>query len=134
MNMREGNRSPSGGACRVLIVDDNVDAAEMMGALLETRGHSVRIAHDADSALAAARDFAPSAAVLDIGLPGTDGYELARRLRSDARTREMRLVALTGWGQDGDRARARDAGFDAHLTKPADPDRILAAIATSEPV
>jgi signal transduction histidine kinase len=125
--------SLSPGSCRVLIVDDNHDAVEMMAALLEMHGHEVRVAHDADSALAAARDFAPEVAVLDIGLPGTDGYELARRLRTDARTREVRLVALTGWGQDGDRAKARDAGFDVHLTKPADPELILAAIRSGEP-
>jgi signal transduction histidine kinase len=126
--------APTGaGSCRVLIVDDNVDAVEMMAALLEMHGHEVRVAHDAASALAAAHDFAPEAAVLDIGLPGTDGYELARRFRGDARTRGVRLVALTGWGQDGDRVRARDAGFDVHLTKPADPDMILAAIRHGEP-
>lgn len=125
--------SPVASSSRVLIVDDNVDAAEMMGALLETHGHTVRIAHDAEGALAAARDFRPYAAVLDIGLPGADGYELARRLREDDQTRAMRLIALTGWSQDADRIRARDAGFDAHLTKPADPDLILAAIGRSEP-
>jgi CheY-like chemotaxis protein len=73
-------------------------------------------------------EFAPHAALLDIGLPGVSGYELARRLRDDHRTRGIRLVAVTGWGQDADRARARAAGFDAHLTKPAEPDRILAAL------
>jgi signal transduction histidine kinase/ActR/RegA family two-component response regulator len=121
-------------ACRVLIVDDNVDSATMIGALLEMHGHDVRIAHDAEGALAAAHDFSPGTAVLDIGLPGTNGYELARQLRQDVRTREMRLIALTGWGQDGDRARAREAGFDTHLTKPIEPDVILAAIGDSEPV
>jgi signal transduction histidine kinase len=120
-------------SCRVLVVDDNVDAAEMMAALLEAHGHSVRIAHDAQAAIEAARQFEPDAAVLDIGLPGTDGYELARWLRRDARTAGTRLVALTGWGQEGDRSRARAAGFDAHLTKPADPEAILAAIASTEP-
>lgn len=124
---------PATPTCRVLVVDDNVDAAEMMAALLEAHGHSVRVAHDAHAAIEAARQFAPDAAVLDIGLPGTDGYELARRLRADTRTAGTRLVALTGWGQDGDRSRAADAGFDAHLTKPADPEAILAAIASTEP-
>jgi signal transduction histidine kinase/ActR/RegA family two-component response regulator len=124
---------PGAGSCRVLIVDDNVDAVEMMAALLEMHGHEVRVAHDAASALTAAHDFAPEAAVLDIGLPGTDGYELARRFRGDARTRGVRLVALTGWGQDGDRVRAREAGFDVHLTKPADPEMILAVIRSGEP-
>lgn len=67
-------------------------------------------------------------ALLDIGLPGLNGYDLARRLRHDERTRNVRLIAVTGWGQDGDRARAREAGFDAHLTKPAEPDTLLAMI------
>ena len=115
-------------ARRVLIVDDNVDSATTIGALLELRGHQVRITHDAESALAAAAAFRPDAALLDIGLPGADGYELARRLRRDERTRAVRLVALTGWGQDADRAQAEAAGFDAHLTKPAEPDAIVAAI------
>jgi signal transduction histidine kinase/CheY-like chemotaxis protein len=130
----DGDGAPAGGsACRVLIVDDNVDAVEMMAALLEMHGHEVRVAYDAESALAAARECPPEAAVLDIGLPGTDGYELARRFREDERTRDVRLIALTGWGQDGDRARARAAGFDAHLTKPAEPEMILAAIRSAEP-
>jgi signal transduction histidine kinase len=120
--------------CRVLIVDDNVDAVEMMAALLEIHGHVVRVAHDAESALAAARDFHPDAAVLDIGLPGTDGYELARLFRRDDRMRNLRLVALTGWGQEEDRTHAREAGFDVHLTKPAAPDILLAAIRGGEPV
>jgi len=120
--------------CRVLVVDDNTDSAEMMGTLLEMYGHTVRIAHDGESALALAREFSPDAALLDIGLPGLNGYELARRFRQDEGTRRMRLIALTGWGQEGDRIRATDAGFDAHLTKPSEPDVILAAIGATDPV
>ena len=120
-------------ASRVLVVDDNVDSAQMIGTLLELHGHTVRVAHDAKSALAAAEEFAPHAALLDIGLPGTDGYQLARALRDNPRTRHVRLVAVTGWGQDGDRARAREAGFDQHLTKPAEPDALLAAVGSGEP-
>ncbi len=118
----------AGDTYRVLVVDDNRDSAEMMSELLALHGHVVRTEHDAESALLAAREFAPHTALLDIGLPGVDGYELARRLRDDERTKNIRLVAVTGWGQDADRARARHAGFDAHLTKPAEPDRVLAAI------
>jgi signal transduction histidine kinase/CheY-like chemotaxis protein len=117
---------------RVLVVDDNTDATEMMAALLEMHGHAVWVAHDAHSALAVADEIAPEVALLDIGLPGLDGYELARRLRRADVTRKTRLVAVTGWGQDGDRAKARDAGFDAHLTKPAAPQDILAVL-SSEP-
>jgi signal transduction histidine kinase/ActR/RegA family two-component response regulator len=116
------------GSYRVLVVDDNVDSAKMIGAVLEIHGHTVRIAYDAHGALDAANDFEPDAALLDIGLPGIDGYQLARTLRAAARTRELRLIALTGWGQDGDRVRAREAGFDAHLTKPAEPATILDAL------
>ena len=119
---------------RVLVVDDNNDSAEMMGAMLQLHGHTVRVAHDAQSALSAAVDFEPHAAVLDIGLPGVDGYELARRMRQDARTRQVRLIAVTGWGTDRDRERARAAGFDAHLTKPADARLILSAIDGGEEI
>lgn len=118
----------AGAACRILVVDDNIDSAEMMGTLLELHGHDVRIAHDGRSALRAAQEFVPDAVLLDIGLPDLDGYEVARRLRQDPVTQRVRLIAVTGWGQDGDRARAQDAGFDAHLTKPADPDVVLAAV------
>ena len=115
-------------ARRVLVVDDNTDAAAMLGAFLELHGHTVLIAHDALAALTAAGEAVPDVALLDIGLPGMDGYELARRLREGDATRHVRLVALTGWGQDGDRARAREAGFDVHLTKPAEPHMILGVL------
>jgi CheY-like chemotaxis protein len=113
---------------RVLVVDDNVDSARMIGTLLELEGHAVRIAHNAEGALALTRDFAPDAAVLDIGLPGIDGYELANRLRAETRSRSLRLIALTGWGQDSDRLRAQQAGFDVHLTKPAGVRAVLQAL------
>ena len=113
----------AGTARRVLVVDDNVDAATTMGLLLEMYGHTVCIAHDAQGALEAARASPPDVALLDIGLPDLDGYELARQLRQHDATHRMRLIAVTGWGQDHDRTRARDAGFDAHLTKPAEARR-----------
>lgn len=110
---------------RILVVDDNIDSAVLMSDFLSWQGHTVRVEHNAVNALETAREFRPHTALLDIGLPGMDGYELARRLRAEPLTRDMHLVAVTGWGQDPDRARARDAGFDAHLTKPATPDHIL---------
>ncbi|MCC7126733.1 MAG: response regulator [Acidobacteria bacterium] len=113
---------------RVLVVDDNADSAEMLAALLRAYGHAVNVAYDAEGGLRAAGERAFDVALLDIGLPGIDGYELARRLRGSQQP-ALRLVAITGWGQDHDRARARDAGFDAHLTKPAEPDAVLAVIA-----
>ncbi|MBX3201877.1 MAG: PAS domain-containing protein [Labilithrix sp.] len=105
---------------RVLVVDDNVDAAEMLAMMLELRGHETRTAHDGPGAIAAAAEWTPEVVFLDIGLPGMDGYEVARRLRSDPAFAETVLVALTGWGSADDKLRAREAGLDVHLTKPVD--------------
>jgi len=112
---------------RVLVVDDNADAATLLSVLLEAHGHQVRVAHDAEDALMTQASFAADVALLDIGLPDIDGYDLARQLRASA-TRPLRLIAVTGWGQDGDRERARAAGFDGHLTKPAQLDTLLAVL------
>lgn len=109
---------------RILVVDDNRDAAASLGLLLRMMGNSVRIAHDGWSALEIARDFRPTVALLDIGMPGMNGYELARQLRQDAALRGLVLVAVTGWGQEEDRRRSREAGFDHHLTKPAEIDEL----------
>jgi signal transduction histidine kinase len=114
---------------RVLIVDDNIDAAECLADALRDAGHEVLVENDGPSALASAETFSPDAALVDIGLPGMDGYEVARRLRAAWPKAPMRLIALTGYGQEGDRQRAQAAGFDVHLCKPAELDRIEAAIA-----
>ncbi|TMQ02532.1 MAG: response regulator [Deltaproteobacteria bacterium] len=106
------------GARRVLIVDDNADAADMLAALLRIAGHDVALAHDGAAALALAPDFAPHIALLDLGLPVMDGYELARRLRQLEACRGTLLVALSGYDQPDDRERARSAGFAHHLAKP----------------
>ncbi|UJR80175.1 PAS domain-containing protein [Sandaracinus amylolyticus] len=107
---------------RVLIVEDNEDAAEMLRLVLESGGHQVEVAHTGSEALARARALAPEVVLCDIGLPGLmDGYDVARALRSDAITKGARLVALTGYGQEEDQRRAIDAGFDRHVTKPVDP-------------
>ncbi len=105
---------------QVLIVEDNKDAADSLAMLLQLWGHAVRTSHDGLSGLKAARSYRPQVVFLDIGLPGLDGYEVARRLRGEFGA-EMRLVAMTGYGQEDDRRRAQEAGFDAHLVKPADP-------------
>jgi signal transduction histidine kinase/ActR/RegA family two-component response regulator len=105
---------------RILLADDNVDFANSLAALLATRGHEVRVARDGAEALRAAADFNPEFAFLDIGMPKVHGYEVARRLRGDPETSDCVLVALTGWGQEDDRKRAREAGFDRHLVKPVD--------------
>ena len=106
---------------RVLVVDDNVDAADLLSDALEGLGYQTRTAYDGPSALEVAAAFDPDVALLDIGLPAMDGYELARRLRDrPTTTKPLRLIALTGYGRDSDRARAREAGFDAHMVKPID--------------
>jgi signal transduction histidine kinase/DNA-binding response OmpR family regulator len=115
---------------RVLVVDDNQDAAESLGLLLEVSGHEVRVCHDGAAALRAAEEYRPEAVLLDIGLPGMDGYEVARRLRACPATRGALLVALTGYGQAEDQRRAREAGFDHHLIKPADVEALAGLLAS----
>jgi CheY-like chemotaxis protein len=113
---------------RVLIVDDNEDAAQSLAMLLRMLGQDVRTAPDGPTALDVAGAFQPDIAFLDIGLPGMDGYELARQLRGTPGAEAALLVALTGWGQDDDRRRSRDAGFDHHVTKPANPGTLAALL------
>jgi two-component system CheB/CheR fusion protein len=104
-------------------VDDNVDAAKSLARLLNRLyGQDVRVTHDGPGALEMAAQFHPDVILLDIGLPGMDGYEVTRRLRSDPSLATVRIVALTGWGQETDRRRSREVGFDLHLVKPVDPD------------
>ena len=109
---------------RVLVVDDNADAAQSLAMLLRMLGQDVRTAPDGHSALEAARVSMPEVAFLDIGLPGMTGHELARRLRGAPDGDRVLLVAVTGWGQEEDRRRSQEAGFDYHLTKPADPEAL----------
>ncbi|QDV36527.1 PAS domain S-box protein [Tautonia plasticadhaerens] len=111
---------------RILIVDDNVDAAVVMARVLaRIHGQEVEVAHDGPSALEVAARFRPEVVLLDIGLPGMDGHEVARRLRGLPEFERTPLVALTGWGQEADRRRSREAGFDHHLVKPVDPDHLV---------
>ena len=107
-------------APRVLLVDDNVDAAETLATFLQMLGMQTRTEHDGPAALPAAQDFEPDVVLLDIGLPGMSGYEVAQQLRADPKVGRVRLIALTGWGAEEDRRRAMAAGFDHHLTKPVD--------------
>jgi CheY-like chemotaxis protein len=115
---------------RLLVVDDNVDAAATLAMLLEACGYAVMVEHESPRALEIALRERPDAALLDIGLPEMDGNELARRLRADPRTRGMLLVAVTGYGQEQDRRLALEAGFDHHMVKPVELDK-LAAILSS---
>ena len=107
-------------ARRILVVDDNQDSAESLALMLRLEGHETRSAQDGMEALLLADVFRPEVVLLDIGLPKLDGYEVARRIRTAPWGAVMLLVALTGWGQEGDRRRALEAGFDQHLVKPVD--------------
>jgi CheY-like chemotaxis protein len=111
---------------RILVVDDNDDSAVMLGEILRRLGEAVEVAHDGPSALDQARRWTPDLALLDIGLPLMDGYELGARLREQQGA--IRLIALTGYGQETDHARSREAGFEAHLVKPVDVQRLRKAI------
>jgi signal transduction histidine kinase len=113
---------------RILVVDDNRDAADTLSGVLELLGATVAVAYDGAAALTEAGAFVPDTILLDVGMPGMDGYEVARLLRADARHRRTHLVALTGWGQERDQRRSRDAGFDDHMVKPPDIDRLTALV------
>jgi CheY-like chemotaxis protein len=115
---------------RILVVDDNRDAANSLGALLELLGADVRVVHDGEAALDAFGAFRPRVTLLDIGMPGMDGYEVARRIRARPDSEGTALIALTGWGQEKDRRRTAEAGFDCHLTKPVDINTVAAALAS----
>jgi CheY-like chemotaxis protein len=117
-----GSDTPSG--LRILVVDDNQDAADTLSDLLSLWGHEVRVAYTGLDALAITREYRPDAVLLDIGLPGLDGYEVAREIRGDASLSGIRLLAITGYGQDEDRERSLAAGFNEHLTKPVDPQAL----------
>ena len=110
---------------KVLVVDDNRDAASSLARFLQLKGHDVRVAHDGVEAIGVNDEFAPHAILLDLGMPGMDGYEACRRIRNAARGQNVRVIAITGWGQEEDRRKAAMAGFDLHLVKPVNPDTLL---------
>ncbi|HYC01038.1 MAG TPA: ATP-binding protein [Candidatus Limnocylindrales bacterium] len=121
-------------SCRILVADDNRDAAESMGMMLRLMGNDVRTVHDGIEAVEEAATFRPDVVLLDIGMPRLNGYEAARRIRQERWGKSMHLVALTGWGQQEDKSRASEAGFDRHFTKPMDPgelERIVAGLGTT---
>jgi PAS domain S-box-containing protein len=121
---------PIGPSLRVLVVDDNVDMATSLEMLLRQSGHAVRTVHDGPAALEAALDYRPNVVLLDIGLPGLDGYEVAERIRQQPALKGPVLVAMTGYGQQTDRQRSQEAGFDHHLVKPADFKTVQQILAT----
>lgn len=113
---------------RVLLADDNRDGADALAMLLKVSGHDVRVAYDGPSAVSVAQTFRPDVAIIDIDMPGMDGYAVARMLRGESWASGVMLLAVTGWGQEGDRNRAARAGFDSHLTKPVDPEMLASLL------
>ncbi|MDQ2823717.1 MAG: response regulator, partial [Pseudomonadota bacterium] len=114
---------------RILVVDDNVDGATMLSMMLSMSGHTIRTAFSGEEALLIAATFQPELVFLDLGMPGMNGFDVVRRFRSTAVLKGAFIVALTGWGAEEDRRKSREAGFDFHMTKPAQPwavDAILA--------
>jgi CheY-like chemotaxis protein len=116
-------------AQRIIVVDDNVDAAESLSLLLSQDGHTVRMAFRGPDALTLAQSFRPEVMILDLGMPDMDGYAVARAIRADAELAHIRLIALSGYGQPEDRHRTSEVGFDAHLVKPIEPDELNALLA-----
>ena len=106
---------------RVLVVDDNVDTANSIAMILKQAGHDVHVAHDGLKALETARRLLPEFVFLDLGLPGLDGFEVARALRREPALQGLRIIAITGYGQEADRRKGLEAGIDQHLLKPVDP-------------
>ena len=121
---------PTAQRLRILVVEDNRDAAESLRMLLGLMGHDVKVTFSGPDGLAAASSWNPQAVVCDIGLPGLDGYGVARALRQKPATAQVRLIALTGYGSDDDRRRAHEAGFDFHLVKPAAPELLQELLTT----
>jgi len=115
---------------RVLVVDDNEDSAESLATLLTFGGHQTATAHDGPEALALAERFLPHVAILDVGLPTFSGHEVCRLLRTQPWGRDIFIVALTGWGQEEDRRKSIEAGFDDHFVKPLDSDKLLSRLRT----
>jgi DNA-binding response OmpR family regulator len=113
---------------RFLVVDDNADSTASLAMLLSMEGHQTCTARDGEEALAAAERFQPDVVLLDLGMPKLNGFDAARRLRQQPRGKEMTLIALTGWGQEEDRKRSRDAGFDGHMVKPVDFDALMSML------
>jgi CheY-like chemotaxis protein len=114
---------------RVLVADDNEDAGESLAMLLRLDGHEVHVAGDGNSAMTLFDSMNPDVAILDIGMPGLSGYDVANRIRSRESGQHVMLIAVTGWGQDADKARASQAGFDHHFTKPVEPEALSALLA-----
>ncbi len=127
-NERENERAKIADRYRILVVDDNADSAESLALLIKFEGHETQVAFDGVSTLDTARLWQPQVVLLDIGLPGMNGYEVARRLRAEPSTKQAVLIALTGYGQEEDRRQSKEAGFDHHLVKPIDIKQLLSLV------
>jgi len=127
----EESTAPAFRSGRILIVDDNRDAADSMALSVQLAGHTVSTAYDGQEGLQLAFAFAPDLVLLDLGMPGLNGFEIAQRIRREAWGQRLTLIALTGWGQEQDRRRTKEAGFNAHLTKPVSPSELLTVLATA---
>jgi CheY-like chemotaxis protein len=126
---RQADQQPPPSGKRLLVVDDNQDAADSLAMLLRLQGHEVRVAYSGMAALEMTKTYSPDVVFLDIGMPGMDGYEVARRLRQTPGLGNVMLAALTGWGQQEDRRRTGEAGFDHHLVKPPEPAAVEGILA-----
>jgi PAS domain S-box-containing protein len=128
--MADETTQPAGPSLRVLVVDDNLDSARSLGLLLTASGHDVRMAYDGPTAVKATLDYRPNVVLLDIGLPGFDGFEVAKRLRQEPALSSLLLVAMTGYGQESDLQRSQDSGFDHHMVKPVSFEKVQQVLAT----
>lgn len=115
---------------RIVVADDNVDTAHSLSLLFEALGHETKIAHNGVQALGIAHEFQPDAMVIDIGMPGLDGHDLARRIRTEPWGKEVLLIAASGWGQEEDKEKSREAGFNLHLVKPVELEMLKGLLAT----
>jgi signal transduction histidine kinase/ActR/RegA family two-component response regulator len=130
---RNEERTAVASSLRVLVVDDNKDSAVTLSMFLRIMGNDIRSAFDGEEALQVAREFRPQVVVLDIGLPKLSGYEVARKIREEPWGRDMVLIAVTGWGQEEDKQRSKEAGFDRHMVKPVDPAALTELLASFDP-
>jgi CheY-like chemotaxis protein len=130
--MIESQFNPSPPRC-LLIADDNNDAAESLAVLLRMEGHQVIVVGNGRDALTAVSELRPCAVLLDIGMPDISGYEVARQLRKTPQGKSLTLIAVTGWGQERDKLRALEAGFNHHFTKPIDPNTLLELVSRMDP-
>jgi two-component system, OmpR family, response regulator len=128
-----GQEMPKKVGSRVLVTDDDVDGAETLAIVLRMAGHDVRIAHDGPTTVKMAADFRPDVVFLDVGMPGMDGFETVRQLRQNVGLATAVMVALTGYGREEDRQRAKDAGFDHFLVKPTPPKVLTDIVAQARP-